>query len=395
MFSGGSLCLFRSLLASADCKIGPGRFFLFPDSLGRIILLRIIKDNSGENVQILTILTREKKLWGIRLYDIQKILSSDLLIPEHNPVDSVIGRIEEGGEKIVVHDLRKILDTPLTAPPAKILLIGSTTGNRFGLAVEKLGRVLRIQDNSLHPAPALLPGFHCLSGPDIKGLELFVLDPDGSSVEKVLPSNREPSSSESLTSSASDNLPEDFLTQIGKTAREIQKILSLSDSMLDTMKLVENHLPTTSGGLETVSRMTEEAAHTLLAVLEASLEANQDIRNTLQQSGPDPARLQQEIPSIESLLASQETRILEGFEAMVFQDLVGQNLRKITQTLNDLEKRLLSILMEFSPEREGCTPSPSGGEAPSGLAALDLKGVPSESTFSQDSVDKLLSEFGF
>jgi chemotaxis protein CheZ len=141
--------------------------------------------------------------------------------------------------------------------------------------------------------------------------------------------------------------------------------------------------------------MTEEAAHNLLAVLEASLEANQDIRNTLQQSGPDPARLQQEIPSIESLLASQETRILEGFEAMVFQDLVGQNLRKITQTLNDLEKRLLSILMEFSPEREGCTPSPSGGEAPSGLAALDLKGVPSESTFSQDSVDKLLSEFGF
>jgi chemotaxis protein CheZ len=344
-------------------------------------------------VQILTILTRENKLWGIRLYDIQKILSSDLLIPDQNPVDSVIGRLEEGGEKIVVHDLRRILDTPLTAPPAKILLIGSTTGNRFGLAVEKLGRVLRIQDNSLHPAPALLPGFHCLTGPDIKGSELVVIDPDGSSAGKEMPSQT--SSSENLTSSATDSLPEDFLTQIGKTAREIQKILSLSDSMLDTMKLVENHLPTTSGGLETVSRMTEEAAHTLLAVLEASLEANQDIRTTLRQAGTDPARLQQDIPAIESLLASQETRILEGFEAMVFQDLVGQNLRKITQTLNDLEKRLLTILMEFSPEREGGTPSPPAGEAPSGLEALDLKGVPSESTFSQDSVDKLLSEFGF
>ena len=346
-------------------------------------------------MQILTILAQEKTLWGIRLYDIQKILSSDLLIPEHNPDDSVIGRIEEGGEKIAVHDLRRVLGSSLSAPPAKILLIGSTSGERFGLAVEKLGRVLRIQDNSLLPAPSLLSGFHCLSGPKIKGSELFVIDPDGASVGKEPVPDREPSSTGSEASSAPDSLPGDFLTQIGKTAREIQKILSMSDSMLDTMKLVENHLPSTSGGLETVSRMTEEAAHTLLAVLESSLETNQEIRTALRKAGSDPQRLQQETPTIEALLTSQESRILEGFEAMVFQDLVGQNLRKITQTLNDLEKRLLAILVEFSPDREAEYLASDSGEKPSGMEALDLKGVPSESTFSQDSVDKLLSEFGF
>lgn len=192
-------------------------------------------------------------------------------------------------------------------------------------------------------------------------------------------------------------MPDDFVTQIGKTAREIQKILSMSDTMLNTMKLVGDHLPTTSGGLETVSRMTEEAAHTILAVLESSLETNQKIRSDLQKMASDPKRLRKDLPAIEQLLSGQESRILEGFEAMAFQDLVGQNLRKITRTLNDLEKRLLEILMEFSSDREpeksekSNVPRSTAQEVPD----LELKGVPSESTFSQDSVDKLLSEFGF
>ena len=348
-------------------------------------------------MQILTVLTREKTLWGIRLYDIQKILGSDLLVPEKNPHGSTIGWIEEGGERIAVHDLRIGLDSDISiTSPAKILLIGSPSGKRFGLAIEKMGRVLRVQEDSLQESPCQLSGFCCLKGPEIKGAALYVIDPDSVSIDREPDPSEKPTTPDSTILSLSDTIPGDFLTKIGKTAREIQKILSMSDSMLDTMKLVENHLPSTSGGLETVSRMTEEAAHTLLAVLEEALEINQEIRTALRENGSEPERLRRETPSIESLLASQETRILEGFEAMVFQDLVGQNLRKITQTLNDLEKRLLEILVEFSPEREGEGDfAPSSGKKAPGAEGLDLKGVPSESTFSQDSVDKLLSEFGF
>ncbi|MCL4461963.1 MAG: protein phosphatase CheZ [Nitrospirae bacterium] len=347
-------------------------------------------------MQILTVLAREEALWGVRLYDIQKILAADLLVSDEKPQDSVIGWIEEGGQKIAVLDLRIGLDTDRSEAPTKILLIGSPSGKRFALAIENMGRVLRVPDNGLRPEPCHLGGFGCLKGPKVKGSDLYVVDPDGSAFADMPEPAEKPETSEESASTPAENLPDDFLTQIGKTAREIQKILSMSDSMLDTMKLVENRLPSTSGGLETVSRMTEEAAHTLLAVLESSLETNQEIRTSLRKHASDPASLQKEIPAIETLLANQETRILEGFEAMVFQDLVGQNLRKITQTLNDLEKRLLEILVEFSPERDNQNrPEPSSDRTSSGADALELKGVSSESTFSQDSVDKLLSEFGF
>ena len=349
-------------------------------------------DNSGGNLQILTILTGENPLWAVRLFDIQKILSPDLLVPGEGTGPSFAGWLEEGKDRIPVYDPRRWKGTVPSSPPGKLLLIGSPSGKRFGVAVEKLGKVLRIREDDLRPGTPLEEGFGCLTGPLPDGGELRVINPDPAG-EKISASKSQKRKPPAETTPQ----PDDFVTQIGKTAREIQKILSMSDSMLDTMKLVGDHLPTTSGGLETVSRMTEDAAHTILSVLESSLETNQKIRSDLQKMASDPKRLRKDLPAIEQLLSGQETRILEGFEAMAFQDLVGQNLRKITGTLNDLEKRLLEILMEFSVDRE-----PEKGEktdlprsAVKEAQNLELKGVPSESAFTQDSVDKLLSEFGF
>jgi chemotaxis protein CheZ len=160
------------------------------------------------------------------------------------------------------------------------------------------------------------------------------------------------------------------------------------------MKLMENNLPKTSGALEAVSKMTEEAAHKILGVLESAIGTNQEVRNRLSFLKEHPETLDQTLSSVHTLLEEEEGRIMQGFEAMVFQDLVGQNIRQMTRTLNELEKKLLEILIEFSPSAsKEETPPDKVTDSP--IPGIDLKGVPGQSAISQDSVDQLLSEFGF
>ncbi|MHB1605238.1 MAG: protein phosphatase CheZ [Leptospirales bacterium] len=360
-------------------------------------------------MQILSFPTRNSFSMGVRISDVLKILPTDSLLAAILGEQSTAGTdvpptITDGGRNLTVYDPRNwdLPGTPISGFPSKLLVIGTHSGTRLGIAILKMGKVLRVREEDIQSSQtdSFLPAF-LLPGKTTEGTPILIFDPElflqsGKSVPSgtetipaPLPGEPNPSSDEGITA-------DDLISQVGKTAREIQKILALSDSMIDTMKAVENHLPMTSGALETVSRMTEEAAHTILGILEASLNTTQEVRSRLAEASRDPSLLSEHITAINVLLAAEETRINQGFEAMVFQDLVGQNIRKMTGTLNDLEKKLLAILVEFSPG-----PSPEEGDStgPStpleSLAALELKGIPDSATVSQDAVDKLLLEFGF
>ena len=360
-------------------------------------------------MQILSFPTRTGSSLGIRISDVLKILPTDSLmaaISREGTTAEILPPviITEGGRDLAVHDPRQwdLPGTPVPGSPSKLLVIGTHSGFRFGIAILKMGKVLRVREEDVQPrhTDSQIPDF-LLRGKTTDGIPILILDPERfSQPGKPIPSGQETvhiSGPDDLTPShATQITTDDLISQVGKTAREIQKILALSDSMIDTMKAVENHLPMTSGALETVSRMTEEAAHTILGVLETSLNTNQEIRSRLDEVSRDPSGLPENITAINILLAEEEIRINQGFEAMVFQDLVGQNIRKMTGVLNDLEKKLLEILVQFSPNPSLEEGNPEVPSSPvDSHAVLELKGIPDSTTVSQDAVDKLLSEFGF
>ncbi|MCL4486139.1 MAG: protein phosphatase CheZ [Nitrospirae bacterium] len=250
------------------------------------------------------------------------------------------------------------------------------------IAVPRIGRILRLSDptipGELHTDHPFLSRHKTVEGPESWVLDIPLLRRHLSGEESSgSPPERQAGESSEL------------FQQVGQTARDIQRVLSLSSSMVDSLKFMEGKLPETSQGLGVISQMTEDAAHKLMNILESLLEDHNRIRSlTRSPTAPSPDQ-------IAGILDGADERIMHGFEAMAFQDLVGQNIKLIGNHLKELEARLVRILIETSPEANRSPEDASSALAPAPPPDQTLKGVGARGDIDQNTVDQLLSEFGF
>ena len=75
---------------------------------------------------------------------------------------------------------------------------------------------------------------------------------------------------------------------------------------------------------------------------------------------------------------------------------MGQNIKLVGSHLKELESRLVRILIETSPEsiEKSGNDDKSEGKG-NGQESISLKGVRAQGDIDQNTVDQLLSEFGF
>lgn len=316
---------------------------------------------------------------GIRMTEIRKIeaLTHPLAVPS--------------GQTLCIPQLWFGLPGPENMAESKGISLSSC--REVLLVVPRIGRILRIKENG----PPL--GYHAdlpflTRRTTLEGTVAWVIDVPV--LEKHLLSNlpaKDPIPGGQEAASAPPSGPAALFQQVGQTARDIQRVLALSGSMVDSLKFMEGKLPETSHGLEVISQMTEDAAHKLMGILESLMEENTHIRKTLQ-AMTDPSRETREaVDLILAVLDREDQKIMGGFEAMAFQDLVGQNIKQVGVHLKELESRLVKILIETSPdapEKSGDGIQTTASEPPFGL-----KGVGEKGDIDQNNVDKLLSEFGF
>ncbi len=290
---------------------------------------------------------------------------------------------------------------PVPDQPTHLKGISLSSCREAIIAVPRVGRILRIFDSdeegSPHPELPFLSRLRTIEGPDA-----WVLN---------VPSFREANgwSDQTPATAAAPPLSKGnesatLIQQVGQTARDIQRVLSLSASLVDSLRFMEGKLPETSHGLEVISQMTEDAAHKLMNTLESVMEEHESIRKILSDGQIKKA---DQKTQIEEILASADERIMHGFEAMAFQDLVGQNIKLIGGHLRDLESRLVQILIETNqaPTNDSAdtpvtkaaqeNPDPSPAAKSSAATSETLKGVGATGDIDQSAVDQLLSEFGF
>jgi len=254
------------------------------------------------------------------------------------------------------------------------------------VAVPRIGRILRLQDPESagipHPEHPFLSRHKTL-----EGSETWLLD---------IPLLRQEFSGE-LPRKEVAGESSDLFQQVGQTARDIQRVLSLSSSMVDSLKFMEGKIPETSQGLGVISQMTEDAAHKLMNILERLLEDHNRIRALISPLSGSKAPIKPAVDEITEILDRSDEGIMHGFEAMAFQDLVGQNIKLIGSHLKELESRLVRILIETSPDtiRNDEKTDPPSPSSPASSPGETLKGVGAQGDIDQNTVDQLLSEFGF
>ena len=98
----------------------------------------------------------------------------------------------------------------------------------------------------------------------------------------------------------------------------------------------------------------------------------------------------QRIAAITDLLSSDDKRLMDIMTALSFQDLVAQRIKKIITILDDVEHKLLQMVVVFGAKQNGAPDA--NGKADQMLKELEA----SRSTaLKQDLVDDILGQFGF
>jgi chemotaxis protein CheZ len=144
------------------------------------------------------------------------------------------------------------------------------------------------------------------------------------------------------------------------------------------------HVPEIAVGLSSIAKQTEDAAHTIMALVEKILSDKEGQDSALMElkdhTGPEGQRI---IEGIQAVNNRNRNDLVEVITSMSFQDLTGQKLRKFEHAMEEIEKKILKLLMSF---RLG-----AAGEGKEDVAEK-LEQLQNEK-LQQDLIDDILKEF--
>lgn len=150
-------------------------------------------------------------------------------------------------------------------------------------------------------------------------------------------------------------------------------------------------LPQVSAQLSDLTRLTEEGTHQVMGLTEEIQDNRAAIDKALGAlaAKADPA-LKEQIAGIKTRMAADDKRLMDIMTALSFQDLVGQRVKKILVILEDVQRKLLEMIVIFGS-------GPAGDRREEGRSGQMLKELEASrcTALKQDLVDDILGQYGF
>ncbi|SDK85440.1 chemotaxis protein CheZ [Methylophilus rhizosphaerae] len=202
-----------------------------------------------------------------------------------------------------------------------------------------------------------------------------------------------------------DTQQEDMISRIGHMTRTLHDSLSALgyDKVLEQ---VAQEIPDARDRLNYVARMTEQAAERVLNATDQAIPLQTELADraialkTRWQEVMAKSALKSEYDAVVNdtlsylSLADQHTTtskslLMDIMMAQDFQDLTGQVIKKITTLVQDLERQLVQVLVDFSPQvKKEETSSLLNGPQIDPTNTIDV-------VANQEQVDDLLDSLGF
>jgi chemotaxis regulatin CheY-phosphate phosphatase CheZ len=185
--------------------------------------------------------------------------------------------------------------------------------------------------------------------------------------------------------------------ELGGLALHLSRIMKALQSIEHPMHLTASELPKAADQLADLTRYTEEATHRILAFTEQVMDNHDVMATALAESRAaytatpqDRVTSDRASATLESLIQQNRKILTDLFTSLEFQDLAGQRLNKIASGLQDVQARILKLLIIF-----GVRDSGSEADSVRQETLLAKLGASSRTAAKQDVVDGLLKEFGF
>lgn len=193
-----------------------------------------------------------------------------------------------------------------------------------------------------------------------------------------------------------DDVNRKMYAELGELARSLESAVRKCRVVEVPVETTTAQLPKATEHLSDLARLTEDGTHRVMALAESIqdnrtevLKVLDELRSAVGRAGPDAeARLAR----IKDLLGGDDKRLMDIMTALSFQDLVGQRINKIIAILDDVEHKLLEMVVVFGVKQDGEDEAEASGRAEEMLKQLEASKT---TALKQDLVDDILAEFGF
>ncbi len=181
--------------------------------------------------------------------------------------------------------------------------------------------------------------------------------------------------------------------ELAELSKYVEMITGSIRDMEAPVATTSDQLPQATAHLNDLAKMTEEGTHRVLALTEA-IETNRAAMFTALgqlQAGMTGGQAT-DVRKVVELLKADERRLMDIHVALSFQDLVAQRVAKLVTILNEVQHKLLKLVVIFGiKQKKDGTATKDGGRGSGMLRQLEASKT---TALEQNFVDDILSEFG-
>lgn len=192
--------------------------------------------------------------------------------------------------------------------------------------------------------------------------------------------------------------PEDtqLYEKLGELTRFIDKTIKTISQFSAPMSATSEQLPAATAHLKDLRKLTEDGTHKIMQLVEA-IEENRTRANSQFDAlvnglaSSDAATSTAKIAAIRITLAADSKSLMDIVTALSFQDLVAQSVNKLVTIIEEVEHKLLELVVVFGPYTKGA----SEAEASKASAMLKQLSASKNTSMKQDLADEILKQYGF
>lgn len=185
-------------------------------------------------------------------------------------------------------------------------------------------------------------------------------------------------------------------SELGELARFVDTAMRKLSEIAPPMLTSSSQLPQASMHLLDLNKMTEEGTHEVMRLTEIIQDSQTGLQKDLAKvrdilAAMDCPSLAGKLALAGETLASNEMHLVEIMTALSFQDLVAQRVKKLVTILDDVQRKLMELVVAFGMEQQ-VDKSESPSKAEEMLKQLEASKT---TAIKQDLADEILGEFGF
>jgi chemotaxis protein CheZ len=185
--------------------------------------------------------------------------------------------------------------------------------------------------------------------------------------------------------------------ELGELARFIDTTMKTLSEFSAPVNSSTEQLPQALTHLTNLKTLTEKGTHEVMLQVEAIQDNHTQISTMLKQltQGLQQAQvapvLMQQLQKVGQQLGQDDKRLLDIMTALSFQDLVAQSVNKLVTILDEVEHKLLQLVVVFGPYQKQAAKK-NQDKATEMLKQLEAT---KNTSMNQDLADEILKQFGF